>query len=38
MQDLIESTSTQEAELEDAFARYEEAFHNLLIVMIISPL
>ena len=30
MQDLIESTSTEEAELEDALARYEEAFHNFV--------
>ena len=30
VQDLIESTITREAELEDAFARYEEAFHNFV--------
>ena len=27
---MIESTSTQEAELEDALARYEDTFHNFV--------
>ena len=30
MQDLIEGSRVQEAELEDALARYEEAFHNFV--------